>query len=150
MLQSQSEDVRDTSPERQLALHPTTIERTFTDCIMDLKAVIVLDGIDIPPDSYGFRVRSHDLYGQLPEIVIQDSGDTLVDKDRLGNEARKLVAIVRLRDEMVLWLAGGAFLPPTIVDNLATVGFKVGRRTWLAEGKDFLAAYHELHRQVVG
>ena len=101
MLQSQSEDVRDTSPERQLALHPTTIERTFTDCIMDLKEVIVLDGIDILSDETGFRVRCYDLYGQLPEIVVHDSGDTFVDKDRLGNETCKLVAIVRLRDEMV-------------------------------------------------
>lgn len=133
-----------------LALHPVTIERTFTDCIMDLSELIVLDGIDILPDSTGFRVRSHDLHGPLPEIVIQDSGDTLQDKDQLGRETCKLVVIVRLRDQMRRWLNGGRFLPLTRVGDNATVGFKVGRKTWLAEGVDFLAAYHELHRQVVG
>jgi hypothetical protein len=28
-----------------LALHPATIEKTFTDAVMDLKEVLVLDGI---------------------------------------------------------------------------------------------------------
>jgi hypothetical protein len=118
-----------------LALHPVTIERTFTDCVMDLKEVIVLDGIDILPDSTGFRIRCHDLHGPLPEIVIEDSGDTFQDKDQLGREACKLVVIVRLRDQMRRWLNGGKYLPPTRVGDNATVGFKVGPRTWLAEGK---------------
>jgi len=82
--------------------------------------------------------------------VMQNSGDTFQDKDQLGREACKLIAIVRLRDQMVRWLAGGTFLPPTTVDGRATVGFKAGRRTWLSEGEDFLAAYHSLHKQLVG
>lgn len=131
-------------------LHPVTIERTFNDCIMDLKEVVVLDGIDILPDNSGFRVRCHDLHGQLPEMVVKDSGDMFVDKDRLGNETCKLVAIVRLRDEMVRWLRGGKFLPPTMMDNLTIVGFMVGPSTWFGAGGNFLAAYHELHKQVVG
>ncbi len=134
----------------QLALRPETIEKTFTDALMDLKEVIVLDGIDILNDNSGFRVRSHDLYGPLPEIVMEDSGDTFLDKDWLGREACKLVAIVRLRDQMRRWMRGGKFLPPTKVGEQASVGFKVGPRTWLAEGEDLLAAYHKLHRQVVG
>ena len=135
---------------RHLALHPATAEKTFTDAVMDLKEVIVLDGIDILPDKSGFRVRSHDLHGPLPEIVIEDSGDIFQDKDRLGREGCKLVAIVGLRDQMTRWLHGGKFLPPTTVGDHAAVGFKVGPRTWLAAGQDFLVAYHELHKQVVG
>jgi len=38
----------------------------------------------------------------------------------------------------------------TLTDNHTVVGFKVGPRTWLGEGETFLAAYHELHKQVVG
>jgi hypothetical protein len=133
-----------------LALHPVTIEKTFADCILDLSEVIVLDGIDILPDKSRFRVRSHDLHGQLPEIVIQDSGDRLVDKDRLGSETCKLVAIVRLQDQMRRWFRGGKFLPPTKVGDQAMVGFKLGRKAWVAEGEDLLAAYHALHSQVVG
>jgi hypothetical protein len=111
---------------------------------------IYLDGIDILPDRSGFRVRSHDLHGPLPEIVVQDRGDTFLDKDRLSNQACKLVAIVRLRNQMTRRLRGGKFLPPTIVDNHATVGFKLGRKAWLAEGEGFLEAYQELHKRVVG
>ncbi len=110
----------------------------------------MLDGINILNDNSGFRVRSHDLYGSLPDIVMEDSGDTIVDKDRISTAACKLYAIVKLRDQMRRWMLGGKFLPPTKVGEQATVGFKVGPKTWLAEGKEFLAAYHELHRQVVG
>ncbi len=133
-----------------LALRPETIEKTFTDAVMDLKQVIVLDGVDILPERSGFRLRCHDLYGPLPEIVIKDSGDTFLDKERLGREACKLIAIVRLRDQIARWLPGGRYLSPTKVDSHATAGFKVGPRTWLVEAEDFLAAYHELYRQVVG
>ena len=135
---------------RYLALHPATIEKTFTDAVMDLKEVLVLDGIDILPDQSGFRVRCQDLQGPLPEIAIEDSGDTFLDKDRLSNQACKLLAIVRLRDQITRWLPGGKFLLPTTVDSRATVGFKLGRKAWLAEGEDFLAAYHKLYMKVVG
>ena len=126
------------------------MEKTFTDSLMDLQEVIVLDGIDILPDSTGFRVRSHDLHGPLPQIVVVDSGDAFQDKDQLGREACKLIAIVRMRDQMTRWLPGGKFLPPTIAETRATVGFKVGRKAWIAEGDDFITAYHKLHAQVVG
>lgn len=135
---------------RHLALHPATIERTFTNCIVDLKEVIILDGIDILPDQSGFRIRSHDLHGPLPEIVVKDSGDTFQDKDRLGNRACWLAAIVRLRNEMARFLPGCKLLPSKSMDGKAIAGLKVGPRTWLEEGEDFLEAYHELHRQVVG
>ncbi len=141
------------SPPRLMAnyltLRTPTIERVFTECVMDLKEVIVLDGIDILPDKSGFRVRSHDLHGQLHEIVVKDSGDTFQDKERLGDETCKLLAIVGLREEMVCWIAGGRFLPPTSIDGRAVVGMIMGKKTWLAEGEDFLAAYHELNAKVV-
>ncbi len=85
---------------RHGTLRPETIEKTFIEAVMDLKEVIVLDGIDILNNDSGFRVRAHDICGPLPEIVIEDSGDTFQDKDRLSREACKLVAIVRLRDQM--------------------------------------------------
>lgn len=146
-------DVRKLPPRnraRHLALHPVSIEKTFTDCVMDLKEVIVIDGIDILPDGSGFRVRCHDLHGRLPKILVKDSGDTFQDKNRLGNRACWLVAIVKLRDEIVRFLPGSKLLPPTSIGGKAIAGLKVGPRTWLVEGEDFLAAYHELQRQVVG
>ena len=64
-----------------LLLSPRQIEKVFTDCVYDLDRILVVDGIDILPD--GFRVRSHDLYGQLPAIVMQNSGDTFQEKKGL-------------------------------------------------------------------
>ena len=133
-----------------VALYPGTIEKTFTDAVIDLKEIVVLDGIDILSDQSGFRIRSHDLHGQLPEIVIKDSGNTFPDKEDLAGEACKLIAIVGLRKQMRRWMRGGRFLRPTKMDDQAVVGFRVEPWTWMAEGKDFLVAYHALHKRVVG
>ena len=139
-------------PERtvpcRLLLHPITIERVFTDCIMDLHRIIVLDGIDIVPN--GFRVRCHDLHGQLPEIVINNCGNTFEDKDRLANETCKLIAVSRLRDRMVRFLPRCRFLKPTHMDGKAVVGMRAGPLTRIGEGVDYITAYYELHRQVLG
>jgi hypothetical protein len=134
--------------QSHLALQPGTIERVFTDCVMDFKKILVLDSIDILPD--GFRVRSHDLHGQLPDMAMKNSGDASQDKDRLGNEVCKLIVVVKLRDEMVRFLPGARLLPPTHMDDKAIVGLQAKPKTWIVEGKDFLEAYHELHSQVVG
>jgi hypothetical protein len=131
-----------------LALRAASIEKVFTDCAMDWKQILVLDGIDILPN--GFRIRSHDLHGPLPEIAMKNGGDIFRDKNALGDEVCKLIAIVRLRDEMVRFLPGCEFLPPTSADGKAIVGLQAKPLTWLGEGDDFLAAYHDLRRQVVG
>jgi len=116
---------------------------------MDLKEVVILDGIDILPDKSGFCIRGHDRYGQLPEIVLKDNDDRFQDKERLSIEAANLLAIVRLRDEMTGLFRRGKFLPTTIFDGRTLVGFKVVPKTWLTEGADSRAAYHEFHKQVV-
>jgi hypothetical protein len=130
------------------SLRSGAIEQVFTDCVMDLKLILVLDGIDLLPG--GFRVRCHDLYGQLPEIMMGNSGDPSRDKDQLGDEVCKLIAIVKLRDEVARFLPGYELMPPTCLDGKAIVGLQAKPRTWIIEGEDFLDAYHELRRQVVG
>ena len=130
------------------SLKPYTIERVFTDRVMDLGQILVLDGIDILPD--GFRVRCHDLNGQLPEIITKSCGDTFQDKNTFGLQVCRLLAIADLRDQIVTWLPGSGFLPPTSIDGKAVVGLHARPKTWIIEGNDFLAAYHELHGQTVG
>jgi hypothetical protein len=51
---------------------------------------------------------------------------------------------------MVSFLPGCKLLPPTSIGGKAIAGLKVGPRTWLAEGEDSLAAYHGLHKRVIG
>jgi len=82
--------------------------------------------------------------------LIENSGDTFQDKDRLSIEVCKLVAIAGLRDHMCRWLPEGKFLPPTMLAAKAIVGFQAGPKTFVAEGDSFVAAYHRLHKQVVG
>jgi hypothetical protein len=55
-----------------------------------------------------------------------------------------------MRDEMVRFLPGSRFLNSTHMGGNAVVGLQAKPLTRLAEGEDFLAAYHELHKQVVG
>lgn len=62
-------------------LYLGTIEKTFTDCVMDVKEVVVLDGIEILASDHGYRLRSHDMHGPLPEIVVRSSGDSFRDKE---------------------------------------------------------------------
>jgi hypothetical protein len=131
-----------------LALKPGAIEKVFIDCAMDWKQILVLDGIDMLLN--GFRIRSHDLHGQLPEITMKNSGDIFRDKNALGDEVCKLIAIVRLRDEMVRFQLGRKLLAPTSVDGKAIAGLQAKPLIWLGESADFLAAYHDLRRQVVG
>ena len=68
--------------EAKLALRPVTIEKVFTDCEVDLQRIVVLDHIEILPD--GYTIHCHDLHGQLPELVMKNSGDTFKDKDQMG------------------------------------------------------------------
>ena len=124
------------------------IERIFVQTIIDLKQIVVLDGIAF--HDTGFCISCHDLYGPLPEIVIQDSGNTFRDKDQLENEVCKLTAITRIRDRICRWLPGGTFLLPTRLDSRVIVGYRVGSKTWIADQEDTVKAYHALDEQVVG
>ena len=126
------EDESTTIKPNYQVLRPGSIEKVFTDCVMDLRRIAVLDGIDILPN--GFRIHCHDLHGPLPEIVIKNSGDAFQDKDRLGKEVCKLLAIVRLRDEMVRLLPGSELLPPTRMDDRAVVGLQAPPKT---RGQEF-------------
>jgi hypothetical protein len=107
---------------------------------MDLKEILILDAIDPLPD--GLQIRCHDLHGPLPVIAMENSGDTFKDKDRLGNEVCKIIAMVKLRDEMIRFLPGCKLLPLTSMDGKVIVDLQTKSLTWLGEGKDFLTAYH--------
>jgi hypothetical protein len=118
--------------------------------LSDAMVATIFDVRTSSVSGFQVRIRCHDLHGTLPEIAIENSGDAFYDKDRLGNEVCKMIAIVRLRDELVRFLPGSSLLSPTSMDGKAIVGLQAKPRTWIAEGESFLAAYHELHRKVVG
>jgi hypothetical protein len=105
-----------------------------------------IDHLSPPPT---FRIRSHDLYGPLPDILIHDTGDRHPVLDRIQNEAAKLIAMVRVRQERVGMFRRCKFLLPTKTGEGALVGLRFRRRTVLAEGKSHWEAYHRLVREAV-
>jgi hypothetical protein len=128
-------------------LRPNQIETVFFLTVLDLKQILVLDDIDIVP--VGFRIRCHDLNGPLPELWRDNTGNTFEDKDWLGIQVCKLIAMTKIRARICRGIVGGEFLEPTRLDQQAIVGFRGGRKTWIAEGKNFIEAYHRLNDQVM-
>ena len=126
-------------PSSNPGLHPATVEKTFTDCVMDVKEVVVLDGIEILAGDHVYRVCSHDMHGPLPAIVVRSSGDSLKDKETLRKETSKLIAIVRLRDELLRLLPDAELLPPTSVGAAVLVGLKVWVEDLAGGGKGFVS-----------
>ncbi len=112
---------------------------------------MVLDGVDPLHDQQRYRIRSHDLYGPLPTIEIEDDGDRLKVVSDIRNEAAKLSAIHGLRRELLEMFEDATFLEPTLVDEVAVVGISYGNGeyTTMAEGASFLDAYHKLREKVI-
>jgi hypothetical protein len=100
-----------------------------------------------PPPT--FRIRSHDLYGPLPDILIHDTGDRHPVLHRIHNEAAKLYAIARIRQDLGEMFRGCKFLLPTLTGNGALVGLRFRGKTVLAEAKSHWEAYHRLVRNAV-
>ena len=64
----------------------------------------------------------------------------------LGRKALQEIATIVTPDTIL----GCGLLSLTGIGSKAVAGLKLGLKTWFWEGKDFLAAYHELQRKVVG
>src|SRR6059058_1093902 len=125
-------------------LSSSEIEKEFLLAAVHLKQIIVLDGIDRLTEPPGFRIRSHDFYGPLPEVFVRDAGDRLQILDAVSREAAKLNAIAWHREELSAMYPGCEFLPHTILDAGVAVGIHVNRRTVLAEAPTFWQAYAKL------
>ncbi len=107
-------------------LTPEKIEKEFIQVAIDLKDVIVLDGVDPLHDQQRYRIRSHDLYGTLPAIEIEDTGDRLKVVGEIRAEAAKLSAVHGLRKELRGMFEDATFLEPTLMDQMAVVGISFG------------------------
>jgi hypothetical protein len=135
---------------RWFNLNRREFERHFALPAVELKEIVALDEIDLLPDTSSIKVRSHDLHGPLPEIILQvDPTDRLGAFEALGREVVKLCVISRLRWELEEAFSGASFLPPTRMDDKSVAGLQWHGRTVLAEGEDFVRAHHRLWRHAV-
>jgi hypothetical protein len=131
-------------------IHIQEIEKVFTQAVIDLHAIIVIDAIEILSAGDGLRIRSHDLHGPLPELIIGHEKDSIETLDRVRNRACWLTAISGIRKDLRRLLPGCRMLPATWLDGSAVVGLIIEPRTFLAQGNDFLEAYHKLRVRVIG
>ncbi len=125
-------------------LQAQTIRQTFSNVIAGRRKQLTLDGIDALPQLPGFRIRSHDPYGPLPEIQIRDTGDREPILNAVKQEAARLCAIVWIRDDIATLFPGCRFLLPTKTDEGPLVGMRFAGITVLAEHKNCWEAYHKL------
>ena len=125
------------------------IEKVFTQFAIDWQEIVVLDGIDQLEDPIRFRIRNHDLYGPLPDIVIEDTCDRYPVLSSITFETAKLIAIVRDRHDLRGIFRGCVFLMPTSTDKGSLVGIRFRGKTVLAEAPSHWEAYHELVRKAV-
>jgi hypothetical protein len=84
-----------------LKLRPREVEKVFVQAVFDLKEILVLDGIDQLTNPPGFRIRSHDLYDPLPDFQVEDTGDRYPVLENIGRETAKLIAMVRVRKDLL-------------------------------------------------
>lgn len=126
------------------------VEEAFMRVVIDLKEILVLDGIDPEVSPAAFRIHCHDLYGALPDAVVVDTGDRYQVLDNVIRETGKRVTMARIRQELMGALRGGEFLPPTSTGSGVLVGIRSRGRTFLSEGPSFQEAYDELWRKAVG
>lgn len=77
------------------------------------------------------------------------AGNRLAILDKIQNEAAKLIAIVRIRQDLSRLFPGCEFLLPTQTDPSYVVGIRFQGKVILAEEKSFWKAYHRLLKQAV-
>ncbi len=127
-----------------MRLRISEVQKEFVQVGVDMQEALALDGIDELPFPPRFRIRSHDFYGPLPDIVVDKKGGRFAILDRTIAEAEKMAAAVRLRTELAKLYPGGHLLVPTCAEDRVFAGIRVGDSTVSAEGPSILVAYRKL------
>jgi hypothetical protein len=125
------------------------MEKVLVQVAIGLHEILVLDGIDELEDPAELLIHSHELYGSLPDIVIEDTGDRWTALEDIHHETAKLIAVVRVRRDLTDIFPGCEYLLPTKTDKGSGVGLRFNGRTILAEGPTYWETYHKLNRKTV-
>jgi hypothetical protein len=117
-------------------LNHREFERQFALPAVELKEIVALDDMELLPEQSLLRIRSHDLHGPLPEIILQvDPADRLGAFEALGREVVRLCAVTRLRRELDGRFQGQRFCRRPEWTANASPGFSgTAGRCWSREG----------------
>ena len=127
-------------------LSETEVEALFVGVTTALCVTIILDGVDRLPE--GYRIRSHDSYGFLPNIEIDSTHNIERVLDRICLSTARLGATVRFRCELATQAHDCQFIIPTSTGKVTMVGIRTGGRTVRARGGNACQAYQKLSRKM--
>jgi len=130
-------------------VYTSEVEKVFVQTAVDLKAVIILDGIDPLTQYGGFRFRSHDMHGPLPDLFVNEAGDPLITLRNVRHATCKLAAIVHIRDEIARLLPGLQFPPGSLMRAKGGVGMKLQSDGTSAEVDLLLEQYRALRSWII-
>lgn len=132
-----------------LALRVSEIEKAFVQVTIDLKRVLIFDGVDQLEACPELRIDSHDFHGPLPGILIHNLEDRYAILDYVTTETAKLCVISRVRSNLASMFPGCRFLLPTRTDEGSLVGMRFAGKTIFAEHENCWEAYHKLVEEAV-
>ena len=128
----------------------TEVERAFVQTSIDLNVAVTMDGIDSLVNQRKFRIHCHDLYGDLPDLLVAEGSDSYLTMKNVRHAACKIMAITHMRSEISRLLPEPRLLPRVIKGKAAIGGMKIESELSLAEVDTLLEGYRHLTRRVVG
>ena len=130
----------------QELLSEAEVEALFVGVTTALCVTIILDGVDRLPE--GYRIRSHDSYGPLPDIEIESTHNIEQVLDQICLSTARLGATVRFRCELATQAHDCQFIIPTSTGKVTMVGICTGGRTVRAKGWNACLAYQKLNKKM--
>jgi len=127
-------------------LSETEVEALFVGVTTALCVTIILDGVDRLPE--GYRIRSHDSYGFLPNIEIDSTHNIERVLDRICLSTARLGATVRFRCELATQAHDCQFIIPTSTGKVTVVGICTEGKTVRAKGWNACLAYQKLNKKM--
>jgi hypothetical protein len=127
-------------------LSEADVEALFIGVTTALCVTIILDGVDKLPE--GYRIRSHDSYGSLPDIEIKSIHNMDRVLDWISLNTARLGATVRFRRKLATQVPDCQFITPTSTGNVTVVGICTEGKTVRANGWNACLAYQKLNRKM--
>jgi hypothetical protein len=127
-------------------LSEAEVEALFVGVTTALCVTIILDGVDKLPE--GYRIRSHDSYGPLPDIEIESTHNIEQVLDRICLSTARLGATVRFRRALAKQAHDCQFIIPASTGKVTVVGICTGGKTVRAKGWNACLAYQKLNKKM--